>query len=56
MAFSSAWLKPLDFEVRLQQVQTDPRASVVLSWQNVKIIAVYLYEMSQFYVGVCDFG
>lgn len=55
MSFSATWREQLDFEVRLRQVHSDPRARVLLGWQNVEVFAVRPSERVRFYVGVDAF-
>lgn len=54
-SFSSAWLEQLDFEVRLRQVYSGPRARVLLDWQNGEVFVVRLSERVRGYVGNDEF-
>lgn len=39
MSFPSNWLEQLNFEMRYRQVHSDPRARVLLVWQNVEVFS-----------------
>lgn len=55
MSLSSTWLEQLDFEVSFRQDHSDPRARVLLGWQNVEVFAARSFYRSQIEVGVGDF-